>query len=178
LSVDTLLAGLGLDVNTRRALVNNLGKAQEKSFSVNPRYKKQLSEKFRGERRSLEALLTKSAGDGELPPLALAALTRFAGRLETVRAEIEHAQQSGELIKSIAELAGNYVHMHLNRLFRSAANAQEMVLYDFLARTYDSRMAREKPRQSAVGKDALAQPDPLPPVANSGHVGDPDPQES
>jgi hypothetical protein len=34
--------------------------------------------------------------------------------------------------------------MHLNRMFRSAANAQEMVLYDFLARTYDSKMARDK----------------------------------
>ncbi len=34
--------------------------------------------------------------------------------------------------------------MHLNRMFRSAANAQEMVLYDFLTRTYDSRLAKEK----------------------------------
>ena len=49
---------------------------------------------------------------------------------------------------AIPELAGSYVHMHLNRLFRSAANAQEMVLYDYLARTYDSRMAREKRKAS------------------------------
>ncbi len=143
LSVDTLLAGLGLDMSTRRALVNNLGKVQEKKFPVNQRYKKQLSEKFRSERLHLERLLTTSA-DAELPPLALSALARFAGGLETVRTELERAQQSGELTKSITELAGSYVHMHLNRLFRSAANAQEMVLYDFLARTYDSRMAREK----------------------------------
>jgi hypothetical protein len=34
--------------------------------------------------------------------------------------------------------------MHLNRIFRSSPNAQEAVIYDFLARTYDSRMAREK----------------------------------
>jgi hypothetical protein len=34
--------------------------------------------------------------------------------------------------------------MHLNRIFRSSPNAQEKVIYDFLARTYDSRMARER----------------------------------
>lgn len=143
LSVDTLLAGLGLDMSARRRLVNNLGKAQEEKFSINQRYKKQLSEKFRAERDRLEALLA-TCGNGELPAQARSALALFAGRLESVRAQIEHARQAGELHKSIADLAGSYVHMHLNRLFRSAANAQEMVLYDFLARTYDSRMAREK----------------------------------
>jgi lantibiotic biosynthesis protein len=144
LSVDTLLAGLGLDMSARQRLVNNLGKAQEKNFPANQRYKKQLSEKFRRERHRLECLLTTCAGDGELPPLAQSALALFAGQVKTVRSDLERAQQAGELTKSIAELAGSYVHMHLNRLFRSAANAQEMVLYDFLARTYDSRMAQKK----------------------------------
>src|SRR5262249_16008178 len=130
LGVDTLLAGLGFDTDARRRLVNNLGQAQEKNFSVNQRYKKQLSEKFRSERRRLEGLLPNPAGDGEFPPLVHAALALFAERLETVRTDLERAQQAGMLTKSISELAGTYVHMHLNRLFRSAANAQEMVVYD------------------------------------------------
>jgi thiopeptide-type bacteriocin biosynthesis protein len=143
-SVDTLLAGLGFSRSARYTLVNNLGKLQEKRLVVNRQYKKQLSDKFRNERRHLEALLATSASNGEFPPLASAALRLYAERLEAVRAELERAQQAGELTNSIAELAGSYVHMHLNRLFRSAANAQEMVLYDFLARTYDSVTAREK----------------------------------
>jgi thiopeptide-type bacteriocin biosynthesis protein len=144
LSVDTLLAGLGLDLSTRRVLVNNLAKAQESRFAVNQRYKKQLAEKFRSERHRLEALLVSSSDHGELPTLAHSAVKLYAERLESVRAELACAWQAGELTKSIAELAGSYVHMHLNRLFRSAANAQEMVLYDFLARTYDSRITRYK----------------------------------
>ncbi|HKF20550.1 MAG TPA: lantibiotic dehydratase [Candidatus Angelobacter sp.] len=143
-TVDTLLASLGLDVSARRKLVNNLEAGQEQKFQVNQRYKKQLSEKFRSERQRLEGLLTNPAGHAEVPPLARSALELFARRLGSIRTELERAQQSGDLTKSIPELAGSYVHMHLNRLFRSAANAQEMVLYDFLARTYDSRMAREK----------------------------------
>jgi len=143
LSVDTLLEGLGLDMSARRALLNSMGEGQERKFTVNQRYKKLLSEKFRGERQCLEALLATTARDREFPEQARSALARFTEQLKTVRAELEGAQQAGRLTKSIAELAGSYVHMHLNRLFRSAANAQEMVLYDFLARTYDSQLARK-----------------------------------
>jgi hypothetical protein len=34
--------------------------------------------------------------------------------------------------------------MHLNRLLRSGHRLQEMVLYDFLARLYQSRTARAR----------------------------------
>ncbi|HLJ26939.1 MAG TPA: lantibiotic dehydratase [Candidatus Angelobacter sp.] len=143
-SVDCLLSGLGLDLSARHALVNSLGKSQEKNFAVQQIYRKQVSEKFRKERQALERLLETAVDSAGFPAQAQSALTRFAGQLKTIRGELEAAQEAGELTKPIAELAGSYVHMHLNRMFRSAANAQEMVLYDFLARTYDSKLAREK----------------------------------
>jgi thiopeptide-type bacteriocin biosynthesis protein len=125
-------------------LVNDLGRAQEKKFATNQRYKKQLSEKLRAERQRLEALLAASTGKSDFHAQVHSALALFAVRLETIHAELEQARQAGKLTRSVTELAGSYVHLHLNRLFRSAANAQEMVLYDFLARTYDSQMARER----------------------------------
>ncbi len=144
MSVDTLLAGLGFEMSATRALVNSMGKAQEKNLRLSQRYKKQLSEKFRSERQGPQALLTTSPVDSEFPALARSALALFAGRLESIRSELERALEAGELTKSISELAGSYVHMHLNRLLRRAANAQEMVLYDFLGRAYDSRIARNR----------------------------------
>lgn len=145
LTVNALLGALGLDPNARLSLVNSLGKGHQKKFSLNQRYKNQLSEKFRGEREHLEALFNGSS-QGEVPSRAHSALGVFARGVEGVRGDLERAQQAGELNKSVAELAGSYVHMHLNRLFRSAANAQEMVLYDFLGRTYQSRIAQQKRR--------------------------------
>ena len=141
-SVDCLLGGLGFDLSARRQLVNNLGKAQEKNFQVQQSYKKQLSEKFRKERQVLEDLLATSS---DLPASAKPALACFTQQVEKIRLQLEFARQAGELARPIDELAASYVHMHLNRLFRSAANAQEMVLYDFLARVYDSKLAKEKP---------------------------------
>lgn len=144
--VDSLLSALGLELATRRQLMNGLGRFGEKNGSANDRYRKQLSERFRSERQALESLLE---GTAELPQLACAALARFTERMKAIRGELEQAQEAGGLTKSILDLAGSYVHMHLNRLFRSAPNAQERVLYDFLARTYESRMAREKREMAA-----------------------------
>ena len=143
-SVDRLLAGLGLALDARRNLVNNMGKAQEKSFSVGPEYRKQLSEKFRKQRSTLEKILITAEETSEIPASAHSALAQFSAKVERIREQLEQAQQAGKLTHTIPELAGSYIHMHLNRMFRSTPNAQEMVLYDFLTRTYDSLLARRK----------------------------------
>ncbi len=143
-AVDCLLDGLDLEIAGRRRLVNALEAAQQKNFRVNATYKKDLSEKYRQERHALEALLERPVQSPEFPAAATAALGRFAGQVQAIRAELEEARRRNTLTKSIEELAGSYVHMHLNRIFRSAANAQEMVLYDFIARSYDSKLARDR----------------------------------
>ncbi len=57
-------------------------------------------------------------------------------------AELRAIEQVGELCESIEDLAASFIHMYANRLLRSAARAQEMVLYDFLRRIYESQIAR------------------------------------
>jgi lantibiotic biosynthesis protein len=148
-TVDRLLTGLGFDLDARRNLMNQAGKFQEKNQGANQAYRKQLSEKFRKERATLESLLNEAVAHGntaavEFPPTAQAALDRYSRQLPEIHSQLQQAQKQGQLTRTLQELAGSYVHMHLNRIFRSAANAQEMVLYDFLARTYDSKLAREK----------------------------------
>jgi len=44
----------------------------------------------------------------------------------------------------LTELALSYAHMIANRLLRSAQRRQEMVIYDFLARLYESQAARSR----------------------------------
>jgi thiopeptide-type bacteriocin biosynthesis protein len=143
-SVDRLLSGLGMNLNARRVLVNNLGKHYEKNFSVNQRYKKQISEKFRTHRSALEKIIGADEDVDGLLHLIRSTVGPYSERLKTIQAELEEKRQSDELSQTIPELASSYVHMHLNRMFRSAQNAQEMVLYDFLARTYDSKLAKAK----------------------------------
>ena len=143
-TVDQLLQALNFDLSMRRLIVNDLGKGQEKNLGVRPSIKKQLSDKFRNERQTVERLLMTGSEHAMLPAPATQAVKRFAEKATNLAAQLRSAQQAAGLTRSIEELAGSYVHMHLNRLFRSAANAQEMVLYDFLGRAYDSMLARER----------------------------------
>ena len=143
-SVDRLLSGLGFNISEKRELVNRLGKYYEKNFSLDQRYKKQLSEKFRNQRSILEKIIGGSEELDAFPPEVHRAIASYTERQKAIRADLDEQKAVGELMQPVSELVSSYVHMHLNRMFRSAQNAQEMVLYDFLARTYDSKLAKEK----------------------------------
>jgi hypothetical protein len=42
------------------------------------------------------------------------------------------------------QLVGSYVHMHINRLMPTNQRLHELLIYDFLARHYQSAVARFK----------------------------------
>jgi len=44
----------------------------------------------------------------------------------------------------LPELASSYVHMHANRLLRTAQRQQEACLHYFLERLYDAALARAR----------------------------------
>ncbi|MFK7749084.1 MAG: lantibiotic dehydratase C-terminal domain-containing protein, partial [Kordia sp.] len=48
------------------------------------------------------------------------------------------------LMMPINDLMGSYMHMLMNRLFKSKNRIHEMVCYDFLYRYYKSMIARKK----------------------------------
>jgi thiopeptide-type bacteriocin biosynthesis protein len=137
-----LLADLGFDPATRPAILQRIRDAFTQEFQADANLKHQLGARFRQERHGLEASLdpTRSA-EGPLAP-GLAVLRRRSERLAPVAAELKACEQAGGLALPLAQLAPSYLHMHANRLLRSAQRAQELVLYDFLGRLYESQAAR------------------------------------
>lgn len=142
---DLLLSDLDLDLSRRRALTARLRAATGKQFRAGKPLAIQLGDKFRKERRALQNLLDRARdGDSPLAP-GLEALSQRSLALAPVMQELREAGKSGELSVPIEDLASSYVHMHANRMLRSAQNAQELVLYDFLDRLYESQLARAGP---------------------------------
>jgi class I lanthipeptide synthase len=132
--IHTLLADLGLDFPARLELARRLRDRTD--------YAHQLCERFRRERSSLEALVEPSGdGAGELAP-GLAVLRRRSAALAPVASELRSLERQGRLLRPVAALAPSFLHMHVNRMMRAAAGEHERVLYDFLARVYESRAAR------------------------------------
>jgi thiopeptide-type bacteriocin biosynthesis protein len=137
-----LLGDLGFDLDTRRAVLRQARDTFAGEFHADAQFSHQLGAKFRPERKSLEALLDPMAkADPRLAP-GLEVLRGRSAQLAPVMAEMKALAQTGRLSVPLAALAPSFLHMHANRLLRSAQRAQEIVLYDFLARLYTAQAAR------------------------------------
>jgi thiopeptide-type bacteriocin biosynthesis protein len=156
-----LLADLGLSPDAQHAVLRRAGAAFAGEFRIDATLKRQLSAKFRQERPSLEALLDPNR-DAE-SPLApgFTELPRRSALLAPAVADLRACARAGRLALPLEILAVSYVHMHANRLLRSAQRAQELVLYNFLHRLYESRARRGEEESPQKDRSAGGPPEAL-----------------
>jgi thiopeptide-type bacteriocin biosynthesis protein len=142
--IDRLLSDLGMQHASRHAVVGAARNRFGDEFHVDRTLRRQLDDRYRRERASLASLLGPTAGADQAHPV-VAGLVAYAARSHALRpivAELRAGARSGHLTRPLTALAGSYIHMHANRILRSATRAQELVLYDFLCRLYKSEAAR------------------------------------
>ena len=143
--MDMLLDDLGLDLEAKLAVVQAARQTFGREFRVDGQFEYQLGDKYRKERAGIEALLDPNRDEqSELAP-GLRLLHTRSQKLRAIASELRACEAAGRLTVALPELAQSYLHMHANRMLRSAARAQELVMYDFLVRTYESRLARTRP---------------------------------
>lgn len=137
--MDDLLDGLGLDPSQRLELMRNLRGGFLKEFGGPGPLERMLGARYRKDRAAIGQVL--DAGT-EVLSEGLAILAR---RREALAPIGEALRDCPGLV--LPDLAGSYLHMHVNRLLRGAHRAQELVLYDFLHRHYESQLARQRKAQ-------------------------------
>jgi thiopeptide-type bacteriocin biosynthesis protein len=141
-----LLEDVGLDEEARLRLLEDLRARFAREFEADGDFTGALGERLRTYRKELEPLVVP--GD-DVPDELLPGVEALRVRSERMRAPLDELwalEAAGKLAVTRASLAASLVHMHLNRLVRSAPRAHELVLYDFLVRLYRSRLARRSPR--------------------------------
>jgi thiopeptide-type bacteriocin biosynthesis protein len=152
--LDGLLSDFGFDLEARRAQAARWREAFQRELGGGAA-KRQLGDRFRVERQRLEMLLWRPEEHDSLA-FAWRALERRSARwLETAR-RLNGLAASGRLHTEVPDLVSSYAHMHVNRLIRSAARAHEAVLYDFLHRLYDARIASASRRERVAGRASAA----------------------
>jgi thiopeptide-type bacteriocin biosynthesis protein len=137
------MADLGLGLDARLRVMRQAREGLAREHRVDGAFEERLSAKYRKERKALETLLWSAGEDHPYEP-GLAVLRQRSEALRPVVAELSALERDGRLTESLEELAGSFVHMHVNRLLRAAHRAQELVIYDFLGRLYESRIARAR----------------------------------
>jgi thiopeptide-type bacteriocin biosynthesis protein len=149
--MDMLLDDLGLTPDAKLGVVKPMRESYGREFRVDGSFERQLGAKYREERRELENVLGAAQADhGDLAP-GLAILKERSLQIAPIASTLKQLEVEGRLTVPIATLASSYLHMHANRFLRSAARAHELVLYDFLTRTYESRLARIRKASNPKG---------------------------
>ncbi|HMV82900.1 MAG TPA: lantibiotic dehydratase, partial [Blastocatellia bacterium] len=140
--MDRMLNDFGFDLAEKADILKTSRAAFLAEFKADDALIDQLGERYRQERKTLEALL-ESSKDAESPLAAgLEIFARRSIRLREIAERLRAAE--GRLTNTLPDIAAGLLHMHANRMLRSAHRAQEMVIYDLLTRLYSSRLARQR----------------------------------
>jgi thiopeptide-type bacteriocin biosynthesis protein len=138
--VDALLSDFSYTIEQKSNLLNALSLSFKKEYGFNEFNSKQFNTKYRENKKKIESILSK--------------------KVDTLKANltdiIEQRSLDNKIVaniiinkinvssKSLDELMSSYIHMMLNRLFRSSNRTHELILYDFMKRYYESCIAKSK----------------------------------
>ena len=135
LLVDSLLSSLGLDLERKMALIEEMNGSFLREFKFNIHNSKSLNEAYRKKRNTVSDIIQGNNLDDRTLSISKSIKTYT----NTVAAIIGESPWNKLNIPS-------YIHMEMNRLFASNNRFNEMVVYNFLTRYYKSEIAKAKLR--------------------------------
>lgn len=118
-------------------------------FGMNKMLKLQLDKKFRDNRKLINDIFKNKYGDEDIQPL-IDLLNNKTSGINNVVDKLKYMQKNKILDKPLNDLMGSYIHMLMNRLFKSKQRVHEMVAYDLLYRYYKSEIAKKKQLQKQL----------------------------
>ncbi|MGE0078152.1 MAG: thiopeptide-type bacteriocin biosynthesis protein [Bacteroidales bacterium] len=158
MQVDSLLNSFNYTLSDKLRLLQGLKDAFGNEFGMNHFLKSQLDAKYRKQRNLIEQTLSNSR---EKEPATLRLIEVINANdefINRIAQRILHHHQNNSLEIPLDSLLSSYIHMLMNRTFRSKQRLHELVIYDFLFRFYTSEIAKEKYRTSSLpGKTVSTQ---------------------
>lgn len=143
LSIDFLLSDFGFSDEVKLNLLDKIRNSFAQEFNMNKMLKHQLDKKFRLHRDDINLIMNLNEENAdELAPL-LELLSKRTLSNKIVVEYLKVLEQKEDSV-NIIELMPSYIHMLMNRLFRSKQRLHEMVVYDFFWRYYRSKIAKVK----------------------------------
>jgi thiopeptide-type bacteriocin biosynthesis protein len=139
-AVDRLLTGFDLNLSDKRLFCQEQKTSFCSEFNLNPQ-KDHFNTMYLEKRRMIERILEGYPPDHE-SELIFQILDIKDHRISPVLNDLVLRHRDGKLEVSLKDLAKSYIHMSINRIFRTKNRATEMVLYEFLHRYYNSVIHR------------------------------------
>lgn len=143
-AIDTLLDDFHFELERKLELLTILKENFGREFGINKGLRDQLKNKYRDSRKEISIVLDRSQDEeSEMKPL-FDLLARKSEAIKPVVKNLKEREKQGTLLPALNDLMGSYIHMLMNRLFKSKQRTHELVVYDFLWNVYKSTLARQK----------------------------------
>ncbi len=143
-SIDHLLTHFSYTLDEKLVLLDHLKTGFGAEFGMGRPLKKQLDTKYRAHRPRIASFMafTKETDPDHAPILEV--LETKSAHIAPIVDDIMAIVAQNLLEMPMNGLLGSYIHMLMNRLFKSKNRLNEMVCYDFLYRYYRTAAAIQK----------------------------------
>lgn len=145
--IDDFLDNFNSNLHQKFDLIQNFKDSFIKEHGEGKGLKVQLDGKFRLTRKEIESAFSESHFE------ILRQVISFKNqRISELTTKIIELDLKGELEVELNSLVGSFLHMSINRFFKSRQRTYEMVLYDLLFKYYKSLIAKNQ-KQNIKTKD-------------------------
>jgi thiopeptide-type bacteriocin biosynthesis protein len=141
IGMDRLLDDFGLSLDDKAEILRSLRAAFRLKHGVDKGVIRSLGSKYRCEKAQLGWILEQAGHQDGRIGQGVAAFERRSRRMRDIAVQLTRLADEDRLGGSISKLCRSYLHMHANRMIRADVRRHELVLYEFLARLYDTRVA-------------------------------------
>ena len=139
-AIDELLTVFDYDIERKHTLLNTLQDSFAKEFQIEGKLRRQFSDNFRENRKEITRIMTAKIEENSW----LAPILQKSEKIKENAGKILEYSKNDTLQIPLDDLLSSYIHMMLNRFFRTQSRKQELVLYDYLYRYYDSEINKLK----------------------------------
>ena len=148
--IDTLLSDFECSLQDKHKLLNTLQDNFGKEHGITTDFRRQFGQKYRTEKTRIEKILDKNSAQDEEYSALFQPIVENSEKSKNIIKEIKRRKgekekgESGKKTLFLEENLSSYIHMTLNRLFRTQQRTHELILYDYLFRYYNSMIQRFK----------------------------------
>jgi thiopeptide-type bacteriocin biosynthesis protein len=141
--IDELLNTFTYLLIDKHHLLKQLQENFGNEFNITNDYRRQFGRNYRTYRPDIEAVLSVKMDKNQEYNKFLEPIFYKSQSIKPYVEEILKHQQKETLQIPLGDLLSSYIHLMLNRLFRTQPRKHELIIYDFLFRYYDSIVKRD-----------------------------------
>ncbi|MDR1120912.1 MAG: thiopeptide-type bacteriocin biosynthesis protein [Dysgonamonadaceae bacterium] len=143
--IDSYFSVFSFDMDLRKELMNQMAEGYKNEFGIkHHNMKQQLDTKYRTYKETIWSVMDNGNVSDSIYGRYHELIQKYRQVIFSTVQEILRIEKEGKSqVKSDALLTG-IIHMTMNRWFRSKNRLHELLIYDFMSRYYNSRVAKEK----------------------------------